>query len=211
MNFKNVFALALLPLLMSCSQPNQNSDAKLQPSVTPSAKVALTATVSQPSTTTQTGESLPVSSVETSGEALLAAIQDEYKAFTLYSKVITAFGDTNPFANIRQSEQTHIDLLKPLLTKYAIAIPENTWGDKISAPASRTEACALGVQAEIDNAAMYDKLLTVVKEQDIRDAFTFLRDASENNHLSAFEQCSNGGGNSMGTGNGQGTGYKGGR
>ncbi len=51
------------------------------------------------------------------------------------------------------------------------------------------EACRIAAQAEIKNAAMYDRMLKTVKEADIVDAFTRLRDASVNRHLPAFQRC----------------------
>ena len=51
-------------------------------------------------------------------QALIDAINDEYKARTLYQKVIDKFGAVRPFSNIIKAEETHIGELKLLFKKY---------------------------------------------------------------------------------------------
>ncbi len=144
---------------------------------------------------------------EKTAKALVSAIQDEYKAKALYNKIIEKFGYQRPFSNIVQAEGKHIDQLTPLFAKYNITIPKNDWSDKLTAPDTMLEACKEGVDAEIENAKMYDEFLTFVKESDIKDIFIYLRDASRNNHLPAFQRCVNRGGEmGPGRGNGQGRG-----
>jgi hypothetical protein len=126
-------------------------------------------------------------------QALIDAINDEYKARAVYQKVIDKFGTVQPFSNIIKAEATHIAELKPLFTKYGIAIPKDEWYSKVPAFTTLQEACAGGVQAEIDNAKMYDGLLKFVKEKDIVDVFKRLRDASYEKHLPAFKRCADGG------------------
>lgn len=122
-------------------------------------------------------------------EALNLAINDEYKAHETYRKVIDKFGEVKPFSNIILSEEDHIDELKGLYAKYDLVIPENDWYEKVPEFDSVQEACDTGVEAEIDNAALYDQLFSKVDNEDIITVFTSLRDASENNHLPAFEKC----------------------
>jgi len=47
------------------------------------------------------------------------------------------------------------------------------------------------VQAEIDNAALYDELFSMVDNPDIVRVFTSLQQASQTKHLTAFERCAN--------------------
>jgi hypothetical protein len=54
---------------------------------------------------------------------------------------------------------------------------------------SLADACAAGVQAEVDNAVLYDLLLEMADNQDIVRVFTSLQRASETRHLPAFESC----------------------
>ena len=125
-------------------------------------------------------------------EALSMAINDEYKARATYKKVIEKFGEVRPFSNIINSEENHISELKKLYNKYGLDIPADEWYDKVPEFDSVEEACQAGVQAEVENAALYDELFSKADNQDIIIVFTLLRDASENNHLPAFERCGGG-------------------
>jgi len=81
-------------------------------------------------------------------------------------------------------------MLKALFDKYDIEIP----ADKTTVgvlPATLAEVCAVGVQAEIDNDQLYQDMIPAIEEQDIKDIFNALADASRNMHLPAFERCAN--------------------
>lgn len=121
--------------------------------------------------------------------ALLESINEEYKAHATYQAVIDKFGSTAPFSNIVNSEQSHIDAWKTLLTKYQIAIPEDPFLGKVTAPASLKDACATGVAAEKEDVAMYDRLMKTVTQSDVLTVMQQQRDVSQNNHLPAFERC----------------------
>ena len=143
-------------------------------------------------------------------QALIDAINDEYKAKATYQKVLEKFGDVRPFSNIIKAEEHHIEELLPLFEKYGVPVPEDTWYDKVPEFATLDEALKAGVEAEIENAKMYDEFFKFVKEQDIIDVFTVLRDASQDKHLPAFQRALEGGGGqsrrSTGQGQGQGNG-----
>jgi hypothetical protein len=124
-------------------------------------------------------------------QALIDAINDEYKAHALYQAVIAKFGRVRPFSNIVRSEEQHIALLKPLFEKYGLQVPADTFSGKLQAPSTLPEACSISVKAEQDNIAIYDRLLKVVKEPDIVAVFNQLRSASANAHLPAFSRCAN--------------------
>ncbi len=123
----------------------------------------------------------------TQEEMLVYALQDEYLAKGEYEAVVKKFGNVNPFSNIIASEQTHIDLLLGLFAVYGYPVPENTAAQHISVPATLSECYTVGVNAEIDNIAMYEKFLGKSLPADISDVFIRLRDGSEN-HLAAFEK-----------------------
>lgn len=139
---------------------------------------------------------------EKTKNALLDALADERRAQAFYGAVIKKFGDVRPFSNIVEAEQKHEAHLLPLFQKYGVSVPKNEeTGKQINVPENITDACKEGVAAEKKNLEMYDGFLSFVKEQDIRDAFTWLRDASRDNHLPAFERCSQGyGGGQRGKG-----------
>jgi hypothetical protein len=124
-------------------------------------------------------------------EALLKALDDEYKAKAVYQQVMQDFGQVRPFSNIVKSEQRHIDALLPLLKRYRVEVPANPYLGKVGFYNSIKEACLAGVQAEIDNIALYDEIESMVSQQDILDVFYNLRWASQERHLPAFQRCAN--------------------
>ena len=121
---------------------------------------------------------------------LIEAINDEYKARATYYRVIQQFGEIRPFINIVEAESRHIDALIPLFEKYNIEVPLDDWDSKIEIPATVLEACEGGVEAEVENAEMYDRLLTLtVDYPDIQYVLKQLQRASAENHLPAFQRC----------------------
>ena len=123
-------------------------------------------------------------------EALDSAIDDEYKAHATYEAVINKLGSTRPFSMIIRAEEKHISSLKAIYDKYDLEIPEDPYQD-VQIAETRAQNCSIGVQAEIDNAALYrDSLLPAVSDYpDISSVFTQLMNASQDNHLPAFEKC----------------------
>jgi len=120
-------------------------------------------------------------------DMLTFAIEDEYLAHDEYQYIIETFGSRNPFSNIIKAEETHISMLLPLFEQYTIPVPEDQSGNYLILPASITEALQAGVQAEINNIAMYDTFLAQNLPDDIRVVFENLRDASLK-HLDAFQK-----------------------
>jgi hypothetical protein len=141
-------------------------------------------------------------------DMLVYAIQDEYTARAEYEKIMKVYGAQKPFSNIIVSEENHIAILKPLFANHGIQLPADTSADHVVVPDSLLDAYKTGVQAEINNIAMYDKFLEQVLPDDVRSAFIKLRDASYN-HLNAFQnKVAQAEGTSDGSGSG---GYRGGR
>ena len=139
--------------------------------------------------------------------ALNEALQDEYKARATYARVIETFGDVRPFSNIIHAESQHIAALVGLYNRYGLPVPEDTWYDKVPVFSSLEEACAAAVQAEVDNAALYDNIAVKVRNPDLIRVFAALQDASINRHLPAFERYLERGNGRGQNGQGQGMGY----
>jgi hypothetical protein len=133
-------------------------------------------------------------------EMLDYAIEDEYLAKAEYEKIMETYGEQRPFSNILEAEKTHIELLLPLFAAYGIDVPLDTATDHTVIPGSVEEALEVGVQAEIDNIAMYEKFLAVELPEDVREVFEDLKKASES-HLTAFQRGTS---RSGGTGEGYG-------
>ncbi len=129
-------------------------------------------------------------SAELLQQALDEALNDEYKARATYRAVIDRFGPVRPFVNIVEAEQRHIDALLPLYEKYGVPIPADDWPTRIAVPESVESACRMGVEAEIANADMYDRLLEQTRDYpDVQAVFRNLQHASQENHLPAFQRC----------------------
>ncbi len=121
--------------------------------------------------------------------ALLDALDDEYRAWATYDQVIADFGEARPFSNIRDAEARHIEALRGLFVHYNVPIPGNPWRGKVARYPGVREACQAGVAAEIENAALYERLLTSTQRPDILAVFRNLQAASQERHLPAFQRC----------------------
>lgn len=122
-------------------------------------------------------------------DALHEALDDEYRAWATYDQVIADFGQVRPFINIRDAEARHIHALCTLFAHYDLTIPVNKWPGQVASYPTLKAACEAGVQAEIENADMYDRLLRSTERTDILQVYRNLQRASQQNHLSAFERC----------------------
>lgn len=139
-------------------------------------------------------------------EGLLLALNDEYLATAIYKGVNEKFDDPRPFVNIVKAEERHASMLKDLFETYKIPLPENPWMGKAPSFDSVKAACEAGVEAEIVNRDLYEKLLKSTEREDILFVYKNLQRASEENHKPAFERCANGGGPGGGNGFGRGRG-----
>ena len=134
----------------------------------------------------------PLNEVER--DALAAALDDEYKAHETYRQVIRDSGPVRPFINIVEAEARHISALRALFEHYGITPAQNRWAGKTPHFASVHDACVAGVQGEIDNVALYDRLVGSTQRSDILGVYQALRSASQERHLPAFQRCAERGG-----------------
>lgn len=121
--------------------------------------------------------------------ALAEALDDEYKARATYRAVIDAFGLVRPFVNIVRSEERHIAALLAHFARLGLAPPKDRWAGNVAPPPTLEAACAAGVTAEIENAAMYDRLIAMTGDAAARMVMENLRAASQDRHLPAFRRC----------------------
>lgn len=120
---------------------------------------------------------------------LLAALDDEYKAHTTYRQVIADFGEVRPFSNIVEAEHRHIGALLVLFERYGVPVPQNPWVGRVPRYSSIAQACQASVEDEINNAALYDRVLLGTDRTDLITTYKNLQRASQENHLPAFERC----------------------
>lgn len=119
-------------------------------------------------------------------DMLMYAAQDEYLARAEYEAIIEEFNVSRPYSNIMRSEETHLDSLRDIYETYSIEFPSDTSKEQLVIPTSLLEAAKVGVQAEIDNIAMYEEFLTYDLPDDIEEVFNSLLEGSLN-HLEAFQ------------------------
>ncbi len=131
----------------------------------------------------------PVSKLdEKTVEYLNLALADERKALATYQATMAKFGSVKPFINIARAEEQHISMLLALFDKYGVEIPKDT--TQVGAlPATLQEVCQVGVTAEIDNDALYQRMIPELQYEDIKTVFISLAKASKEMHLPAFERC----------------------
>jgi len=121
--------------------------------------------------------------------ALREALDDEYHAFSTYDQVVTDFGEVRPFVNVRGAEARHIGALLNLFDRYGVPPPANRWSGNVKRYQRMRDACEDAVEAEIANAALYERLMASTTRPDLLAVFANLRDASQERHLPAFERC----------------------
>ncbi len=128
-------------------------------------------------------------------QGLLLALNDEYHAEAVYQQVLDDFGaETRPFSNIIVAEQRHQSSLLDLFADYGLAVPGNPWLGEVDGFELIAEACAVGVEAELINATLYDYLYSTTERAEIVTVYEHLQTASNDKHLPAFERCGGGGG-----------------
>ena len=124
----------------------------------------------------------------TLSEMLTYAIQDEYLARAEYAQIIEKYGSIRPFSNIIIAEEKHISYLIPLFERYGYDVPEDIADEYVIIPQDIKTSLDIGVNAEIENIAMYESFLKKDLPEDVRDIFERLKAASEN-HLRAFRNA----------------------
>jgi len=134
-------------------------------------------------------------------DAILYMREEEKLARDVYNLLYDKWG-VNPFGNIRESEQTHMDRMKTLITTYQLEDPVTKNNDKpgvftnillqeyyneLSASGSISLIDALKVGAKIEELDIADleERIKQTGRQDIVSSYNFLKMASEN-HLRAF-------------------------
>ena len=121
--------------------------------------------------------------------AMEAGLTDELTALAVYNGVIEQFGEVRPFVNIMRSEQQHADAWLFMYERYGLDVP-NAPTVEVPTFATLADACQLSVDAEIANAALYDEQMSAFADYpDLAQVATALRNASEYNHLVAFQRC----------------------
>ncbi len=123
----------------------------------------------------------------TINDMLMYAVQDEYLAHGEYLAIVDKFGSQKPYTNIIRAEETHLAYLKEVYLAYGLDFPADESAGHIVVPANLLEAAETGVQAEIDNIAMYELFLTYDLPENVFEVFSALKSGSDS-HLRAFQK-----------------------
>ena len=129
--------------------------------------------------------------VYTLEEMLQYALEDERMAQAEYASIMETFDVTRPFSNIEKAEIQHESAVLGLYEVRGIEVPEFDGSTHVVLPDTLAETYEIGIQAEINNIAMYDKFLEQELEDDVRVVFEALRNGSVS-HLEAFQRASEG-------------------
>ena len=126
--------------------------------------------------------------------AMTSALQNEFRTYYTYQRVIADVGNVPPFLAIREAEWLHIGAASNLFVTRDMTVPASTWTlDNVPRFANLQAACAGAVDLEIETVMLYDRLLLQALPADLERVFENLREASLEHHLPAFEQCAGGG------------------
>lgn len=125
--------------------------------------------------------------------ALDTALDDERKAKAFYKAVMEKFGERRPFSNIIQAEQRHANALIAQYERLNLPVPEDRWKDHtFEVPDSFQETADMSIVAEIENVAVYDRIESMVSDEQVLAVFDNLRWASQERHLRAFTRHGSG-------------------
>jgi len=101
-------------------------------------------------------------------EMLVYAIQDEYLARAEYKAILAKFGNVRPFSNIVGAEETHVSYLRSAFSKYNLSVRQTTQLVELWSLQHWRKPNKAGVQAEIENIAMYTRFLAEPEVQNGR-------------------------------------------
>lgn len=123
----------------------------------------------------------------TLSQMLTYALEDEYLANARYTIDMEKFPDQRIFSRIAEAEKRHIGLLKPILVKYGIPVPEDRGAQFVIVPQTLTAAIQAGIDGERNNLRMYTIFLERDLPEDVRMTVNLLRGAAAR-HLRAFQR-----------------------
>jgi len=121
--------------------------------------------------------------------ALSEALEDAYRARATCRKVIEAFGRVSPFVGLLEAEERHVRALGALLGRLGADVPPDTWPARVSAPDTLVEACAAASRAELEQEALHDRLIPLVRHPAARRVMRRIARASYTRYLPAFRRC----------------------
>jgi hypothetical protein len=114
------------------------------------------------------------------------ALGDEWQSEARYEAFSAKFG--RPFPNLERAEERHADVLLKLLSAHGHAAPPRP-ETRPQGPETVADACAVSLEAEKKNVALYDELIAESPPDDVRCVYEHLRSRSADKHIPALERC----------------------
>ena len=114
---------------------------------------------------------------ESERRALEDALDDERKSHATYAQVIRDFGPIRPFINIVDAEARHVSALLSIFDGYGFTAPGDRWTNAVPRFSSFHAACVASIQGEIENIALYDRVLASTRRPDLLTVYEALRAA----------------------------------
>ncbi|MGE3888977.1 MAG: hypothetical protein AB7H81_21310 [Vicinamibacterales bacterium] len=122
-------------------------------------------------------------------DSVSEALEDAYRARASCRKVIEAFGRVSPFISLLAAEERHVRALGALLDQLGAEVPPDTWPARVSAPDTLVEACAAASRAGLQQDALYQRLIPLVRHPASRRTLRRVARASYTRYLPAFRRC----------------------
>jgi hypothetical protein len=114
------------------------------------------------------------------------ALVTEWRSEALYDDLARQIG--RPFPRLERSEERHADALVRLLDAHGQLAPQSP-DLKTTEATSPAQACALALENERANVAMYDRLIANGPPADVKCVYEHLREMSVLRHIPALERC----------------------
>lgn len=204
--FVPVVAVVLAISSTACAAPTTTpGEATASATSAPMATTPIASTTSEPAAPSGSDTAGPTPAVSTpeapadppaaaAWEALMSP-DGEYASSAAYQAVIDTFGPVEPYVSIQAAEERHIDALTRRLERFGVEAPPNPYVGTIPAPEDLEAAATAWATEEVDNIALYDRLLAQAEaDPALTRVFTNLRRASQEEHLPAFEAAAANGG-----------------
>ncbi len=188
-------AVALALGLASCSSSTTAASSPSAPSTSTAPATSASGSGSAPAATGVTIPPAPTDPIAAAAWTALMSPVGEYAASASYQAVITKFGPVEPYVSIQAAEERHIGALTRQLQRLGVTVPPNPYTGKIPAPTELVAASTAWATGEVNNVAMYDRLLaSVSSDAALTRVFGNLRRASQDMHLPAFRAAADNGG-----------------
>ena len=124
--------------------------------------------------------------------ALIRALDENYKEYTLYKRVVEKFGPIRPFIMIVRAKEKQTVMLKAVFDKYILDIPENTYLLRdMKIPNNKSTVCRFGSDTELASIDLFqNELMPLVGDyEDITSVFSDIVKMSSEKYLPAFDRC----------------------